>query len=296
MVGVYNIIVRNNTVFKYLNKETEVGSKLSNKLKNQRENMIFKAIIENSYKYDIIGPHIVKGYIIGNKFNYKSPLIKGPRLDNLPQLFKLSYIHQIFVLYAIGELLTSLTEFKIANRYISGDWMPHNIIWNVSTYKLVNVDLEGFYTYSPNGLDLSWEGNECNILHIKRRLSKIMRLLCLNIYNNICINTRTNVKYITTLNIPYCYQLWFPFSILDLTTFDNDKLYMSKIKNKLNIINISNNEKKVCFHNYVYLKFYNNIPYITTKEYCNDIKFYFKFVSNINISKKQKPIRNIINH
>ena len=104
----------------------------------------------------------------------------------------------------------------------------------------------------------------------------------------------TDTKYITTLNIPNCYQLWFPFSILNLTKLDNDKVYMSKIKKKINIIDTENNKKGVCFHNYVYLNFYNNIPYITTTEYCNNNNFYFKFVSDINISKKQKPIRNII--
>ena len=44
MVGVYKIIIKDNSVFKYLNDNNEVSSKLNIRLKNKTHRIIFKSI------------------------------------------------------------------------------------------------------------------------------------------------------------------------------------------------------------------------------------------------------------
>ena len=297
MVGVYNIKIDKNMVFKYINSQNEVGNKLTKRFKNKQHYAKFINIIQTSYKYNIIGQYIVKGFIINNA-NYKSPLVRGPTLNNLNLIYQLSTIEKILIIYTIGELISCLIKFKNTYKYLSGDWMPHNIVWDVDNHTLINVDLEGFYTYSPFGLQLSWKGHECDIKYIKKRLFLIMRKIWYNIYNNTVITTNKYMKVISVLNIPSCYQLWFPFNIYDMDLNNNYNKRLTEISKNVNVITADIITDCISFKTFAYIKFSNNIPYmISSATYKNDDNYYFKFISGIShieISAKQKPSRNII--
>ena len=73
MVGVYNIVIRDNKVLKYLNRQNEVGKKLYKRLKNRKHQLIFRNIIENTSNNYIIGKYIVRGNLINNYGNYNPP-------------------------------------------------------------------------------------------------------------------------------------------------------------------------------------------------------------------------------
>ena len=243
MVGVYYITIQNNTVYKHLKTDNEVGDKLSRRLKKKHQVVNFKYLIETLYLDKSLGDHIVQGTCLNKKGDYKSPLIKGPRLSNFDQIKELPTNMLIAVVISSGILVKAITNYYRQKGYLIGDWTLHNIIFNIKTGYLVNIDLEGFYTYSPIGLNLSWNSGENNYVAIKKRLKtlqiRIIKLI-VNTYkqkqNQIQNKEKLSTQIITLLDVPGMYQLSMPFAIMIQYPFM--ETYLKKIS-----LGKNNNEK-----------------------------------------------------
>lgn len=173
MVGVYSIVIKNNVVFKTLNKNNsnEVAQKLLKLLKHKKKLKIYQRIIENAYLRPIIGIHIVNGKIISG-VNYISPYINGLLLSDKESLINLHVQQKLNLIDSIKILINNIKSISINREYIDGDWTLHNLIWDYN--KIINIDLEGFFTYSKNGPQLSWENYENKVSSIILRLRKII--------------------------------------------------------------------------------------------------------------------------
>jgi len=221
MVGVYQIKSHGNYIYKYLKRDNEVGEKLLKRLKNPKQLDIFKYLIENLYRNSLFGKHVVKGHCLTNRGDYMSPLIIGPCLADNQRLASLPNNTLVEILVAIGILTKSLTSYYFKKGYIIGDWTLHNIIFNLKTGQLLNIDLEGFYTYSPVGLDLSWNSGENKYSTIKKKLTRLQKRLITIIYQksrdrNLNSQNSQNSQtsnLLTLVNIPDTYQLTLPFLI-----------------------------------------------------------------------------------
>lgn len=265
MVGVYQIKPHGNYIYKYLKTDNEVGEKLLKRLKKTKQLEIFKYLIENLYLNTLIGNHVVKGTCLANRGDYMSPLIIGPRLSDKHRLMSLSNNTLVELIIAIGILTQSLTQYYVDKGYIIGDWTLHNIIFNLKTGQLVNIDLEGFYTYSPLGLDLSWNSGENKYTTIKRTLTRLQKRLVTRLYQRLKEKPpSTSTKEITLVNIPNAYQLSFPLlvtskypqirkysnpiTLLDLDDNNNNnnntfKVYINLTSDKPSQLVISNSDK-----------------------------------------------------
>lgn len=295
MVGVYKIIINKseNKVYKYLSTETEVGKKLTRRLKNKQSFMYFKQLVEHFSKHPIIGNHIVEGKCQKKPGDYCSPIIKGPLLSNLYNLqilIKLDPKLIFSVIISIGILISNLKKFKNDKGYLLGDWTLHNLIFCIKRGCLVNIDLEGLYSYSPIGLSLSWDSGESKLGIIKKRLKSLQTGLIKYIVDK---TKSSRLSFITIFNIPSNYQLIVP-QLVEIPYHHLLKyvkyLDLTSNKDKSLIVN-----EKIGKDLLVFINFNNNNPYILITQKIAKLNFYKNsnlihyFTINDNFNK-------IINH
>lgn len=148
MTGVYKInLIRNgNLIFvqKRININNEVGQALTERLKRKKHRLFFKKCITETSKNALLGKHAVHGQLINGRGNYMSPLVKGPTLGNIERIETLDCHSCVALISACETLIGVLRRFHRQNGYLLGDWTLHNLVWNVDSGELVNIDLEGF--------------------------------------------------------------------------------------------------------------------------------------------------------
>lgn len=230
MTGVYTITTSQSgghiIVGKRINLNNEVGQTLYKRLRKRKHLQTFNKCITHSCKHPIIGKHAVPGRLTKGRGNYCSPLVQGPTLGNKQRIQQLDHHNCVALIVACEELIHSLRQFKDQNGYLIGDWTPHNLVWNQDNGNLVNIDLEGFYTYSPWGPDLSWESDESNlqasIIRIRQTVVTLRNQL-------ITLTTRlTHPTSMTLVSLPRN-QLLVPFTL---------KSNLPSVKKKATIIKL----------------------------------------------------------
>lgn len=209
MPGVYHIRIHSGKIWKQLMRDTEVGETLAKSLKKRRHRDRFTRLIETSHQLPHIGPHIVSGTVTSSRGDYCSPYIKGLTLADMDSLLHLSLRNRFHLTVSITELSLALAKFHKTHSYMMGDWAMHNIVYDSEKHNLKNVDLEGFYTYGPWGLPLSWKGDEANTPRIRQQLRKVQR----QVVQSMKAHFRSSGSLITTITCLSRYPMWIPFSL-----------------------------------------------------------------------------------
>ena len=159
MPGVYNINIKNNIVSKTLNHTHSTARYISHKIKNDDNYKLYQECL-NSYKLPIIGRFISPPLSIERNGTYSMDFIDGITLmDILPNhhpLCKIALWNSkslkfnkntcINIIRGLSLLMIKLHQYS-RNNSLRGDWFLHNLMYQPTTNKIYNVDLEGFFTY-----------------------------------------------------------------------------------------------------------------------------------------------------
>ena len=228
MTGVYKIIKKGNKVYKYINKNNEIGYIIYQSLKNltKSENIYidyFNNLIKNGHLLPHIGQHIVKGFLFKSKGDYYSPYIDGLLLSNLDTT-NMKFVNLFHILFSIEELLYNLILYNKNIDALIGDWAIHNLIMDNNTGVIINIDLEGLYTYSKLGPTLKWNKKENKISFIHSQFSSIKKDIIFKLSEN--SSKLNNIPYITLIILPNTLNInWlYPFLY---------KNYKDNIKNRI---------------------------------------------------------------
>lgn len=131
-----------------------------------------------------LNKYILEPKDISRNGGYKCDYIEGFNLKYIKNQILYGNSHyqeeiSSIIICKINGLLECMKMHFDRFGYIPGDWPLHNLIYDINKEKIVNVDLEGFYTYKKNNLQnnlkyLTQEFNELiNLLDInKKRLSE----------------------------------------------------------------------------------------------------------------------------
>ena len=146
-VGRFDIFRDKDTIYKK-NKKNSLGNHLISQLNNSTNYILYKNIIENINILPYIGKHIIKGYDVEKDGSYKSPYIKGYRLD---QIENIDYLIFKKIKIQIKILQKNINKYNELN-ILGGDWALHNLLYSINDNIIYNVDLEGFFSYQslPN--------------------------------------------------------------------------------------------------------------------------------------------------
>lgn len=129
-------------------KKNNQSSKRLNDIFRDNSNRDFFLRIMNGIGLPVpLRPHIVNGFELEDDGSYKSPFLHGYRLD-LIDSYELSD-EEFKTIIAESERLLDNLHLASANDELTGDWALHNLIFSLSSKRIMNVDLEGFFTYNP---------------------------------------------------------------------------------------------------------------------------------------------------
>jgi hypothetical protein len=185
MVGVYRIVRRADVVYKYLHIPNPVAQSLYRHLSKKYYLERFCHIIQSASKQKKLGKHIVEGFLLPGIGNYGSPWIPGLTLQEIKDISSIQEWRALDptgsrrrgLLRAIHQLQMSIKQAHRENGFIRGDWALHNIVYQEDKGRVVNVDLEGFFTYSPDGPSLDWNPKEHHVPTILKTLRNLRQQL-----------------------------------------------------------------------------------------------------------------------
>jgi len=94
---------------------------------------------------------------------------------------------------SIQEMKKKFNNYVKTNK-LSGDWAHHNLIYCLDTYKIYNVDLEGFYTYP-----FVHNNGNCDIKYCNKGFDKLLDIIENDLLNKIIEKYYTIILWNPTL-------------------------------------------------------------------------------------------------
>lgn len=144
--GIFNITIKDGIIVKELKNLKEIKNK-----------NIYNSIMKNSNLFTNVIMNIHNDTLIGN--------FVEPALNVNGSSYSMKYISNSICLNNIEEIKKLSIEIKedikkqiitifsiLKNNYpnIKGDWLPSNLIYDKDRNKLLNIDLEGFFSYNEH--------------------------------------------------------------------------------------------------------------------------------------------------
>lgn len=159
MPGVFNVIIKDNMVYKTIDKTHKQGKKIFDELKNDDNLQLYIKEL-NSHVLPIIGKFIEKPINIENNGDYTMKYVNGINLMDIlkkddPKCVKAGWNSNeviieknmgINILKQLYHIENELYRYS-KNNSLRGDWFLHNLIYDTSRDIIYNIDLEGFYSY-----------------------------------------------------------------------------------------------------------------------------------------------------
>ena len=159
--GIFDIYLdsKNGVVLKKAKKNNLISGKLS----DPDEQQYYKMLLCSLCSTPILGKYMLEAYDITVAGDNKTRYVEGINLYNTPSVAKKAQD----IIPVVKKLQADLNEYS-ANYKLFGDWGLHNLIYEESSRRIYNVDIEGFYTY-PRVFD---NGN-CDIVYCNARFEKL---------------------------------------------------------------------------------------------------------------------------
>lgn len=301
MTGVYKIVIKDGIVYKYLNKESEIGKLLNERFKHKNHLHYFNFQLVNGYNKDYIGKHIVIGKNFRGRGDYTSPYIHGELLADI-NILDLPINSKIQFLYSLHDLLISIYKYKEKFNSITGDWALHNLIWDSKSGHIVNIDLEGFYTYSKHGPRLPWVKKENTWSFIKNMINSLKFKIISYLLSDSSLLKNNN--YITIVYLPTIAKIqWiFPYHIDEINKNVKDrvfKLHLGELQGyntkKFNVYIVYRKQDKISF--LIKQQDKSDKPkravYFFTFEAC--IEKTYEHPISVMLNNRDNPIRTVLN-
>ena len=173
--GNYNFFI-----FVSLNKQKvlkipkpDVG--ISVKIKDPSNFKKYHSTLSNLNNLPFLDKHICKLIKIYKSGSYTCEYIQGYNLFLLLKIIesnksKIDSRLKLKITGSINELIISLKKYKKEYGYITGDWSLHDLVYSTKENRIINVDLEGFYTY--NRKDIYPSSAYTQLTELKQKLMK----------------------------------------------------------------------------------------------------------------------------
>lgn len=175
-VCVVNNALKSRHVVKLPRGNTSFSRDLIERLKTAEEYESYSSVLTALKKDPWLQHHSVKVWNVQRDGGYCSEYCDGINLaeyrDQFLRADPLSKQQRRGLLEAIGGLLTDLRGYYKDHGKLIGDWQLHNMLYLPEAQTIVNVDAEGFFSYSGG----QWE---CNLSFVEDNLRSLAQLISL---------------------------------------------------------------------------------------------------------------------
>jgi hypothetical protein len=146
------------TVLKLPRLDNRHAHAFARAMRNKSEFERYSALLTLLPKDENLGKHVPDVHSVQRGGGYESTLVEGHNLLSLRDQVRDTRsldagIRSSELLRAIDELLNSLNAERLRSGTAKGDWALQNLIYEISTRRIKNVDLEGFFTYGRGDLE-----------------------------------------------------------------------------------------------------------------------------------------------
>ncbi|MRH42708.1 hypothetical protein GH741_08410 [Aquibacillus halophilus] len=152
--GIFKVFVdkKSNLVIKVNRRDSSSSSKFYKKIKGTKEFDIYKKTLMSAVNKEFLKPHICSVTEVFRDGGYKSPFVQGKNIQVMLIEFQEGHLmiskeESEKLLTAIDNLYLNLKQYYQAHENLPGDWMLHNLVYDNVSNKIINVDIEGFYTF-----------------------------------------------------------------------------------------------------------------------------------------------------
>jgi PST family polysaccharide transporter len=158
------------SVVKLPHAANEFSTNLIRTLKSATQYHRYREILKNVRLDPFLGTHCLDVSVFRPDGSYRSEYVEGINLGQLrAELFsskKLPGRVQDDLIQAILHLLGDLTRYYESTGTLFGDWPLHNLVYSPARKVIVNVDAEGFFTYSNGSCEARFPFVRSNLLHL----------------------------------------------------------------------------------------------------------------------------------
>ncbi|MEE9391160.1 MAG: hypothetical protein V3W41_01505 [Planctomycetota bacterium] len=109
---------------------------------------------------DSIGLHVCCCHRAYRSGSYESEFVQGVNLLQVQwwidgvEAVDFSDVQLAQIRDGIVELSKNLERYQLEHQVVPGDWQPYNLIFDEARGRIVNVDLEGFYSHESADMDI----------------------------------------------------------------------------------------------------------------------------------------------
>ena len=142
------------------------GAKFIRELRQQEALERYFQALKHASSNSLLRAHSPELIQISSRGGYVSEYIDGFNLAHLRDtLFAESSMpieYRKSLCASLTSLLQHLRDYQKQYQHLTGDWALHNLLYSPSKKAIINVDLEGYYSYSKPSVEnnLTWiEGN-----------------------------------------------------------------------------------------------------------------------------------------
>lgn len=137
-------------VVKIPRADNQYGSIFLKRIRDSTERQRYERVIRSLQNHPTFGSHCPKLIDIRDDGGYTSEFVEGHNLADLQnQMFLVLEPEQrTHLRRALERLAANLEKHLSTDSDVGGDWSLHNLIYSPTRDELINVDLEGFYTFS----------------------------------------------------------------------------------------------------------------------------------------------------
>lgn len=173
--GVYQVFLKPDgdelSVVKIPRKDTYFSQKFVRRIQHKEGYADFCRTITSLCDLEYISRHLGEVKEIRPDGGYISPLINGYNLAQMLSGSVLLYpVNRKQFERSAEELLENLERFLNRFGYIHGDWALHNLIYDDSLHRILNVDLEGFFMYRSGEVETRLDRIQDELLKVKQRI------------------------------------------------------------------------------------------------------------------------------
>ena len=144
--GIFNITIKDGIIIKEL-KSINIIKNKNIYININKNSVLFTNVVMNIHKDELIG-HFVEPALNVNGTSYSMRYISNSIcLNNIEEIKKLS----VEIKENIKKQIINIFSI-LKNNYpnIKGDWLPSNLVYDKDQNKVLNIDLEGFFSYNEN--------------------------------------------------------------------------------------------------------------------------------------------------
>jgi len=207
--GIFYISVRSegnrSLVVKVPHLNTRYSWSLYKKLRDPAAFREYCSVLLSISNDPILGPHFPHVQNVRRDGGYTSSYVTGHNLSEIRDIARdgrpfPDELDPAEVMTGIDELLDRLKAFQRENGTLCGDWPIYNLIYDIRKKRIINVDVEGVYTYQYPHFEADLAYIEAALTHLKliiemRKSQSPEDLSVLKVIGAVAYATQLDVSY-----------------------------------------------------------------------------------------------------